>query len=255
MNVLREASLDKVPEPLLPLIDSSVDAYREVLGPNIKAVYAAGSWVRGEMNGDSDADFLGATVTTPGNEELEALDRTRDALLADWVPEHINDIELKVFDLSRPDERLTIVRRTVTQVDGCLVYGEAVPGNIFSEQPLPEIIGAFAQLFVDVKGRLDEGSALRSVRHHARHVTAKLALRNMEWIAVMKGAAVSSSMARYIGDITTFAPELRKDAERCWQLYSQTDTGDDVQDEIDKLFDGSLSVLQQHGIELVPPAA
>lgn len=252
-DIHRAVSLDKVPEPLVPFIGDSVSAYYEAFGSKLHAVYAAGSSVHGEMNSASDLDFFSALDTAPKQCELQVLENSRLKMLDNQCSVPPKDVELKVMDLSRPNDKITIVRRTVVQVDGCLVYGKAIPGDIFAERSTPEIAGAFAQLFIDVKDALPVNDRLAAVRSHARHVTAKLALRNMEWTAVMRGATISSIMSRYVEDIEAFAPELGPKAKRSWELFRQALIDDDLQQEVDTLFNESLLALRDEGAVIEGP--
>src|SRR5262249_30835869 len=138
-------------------------------------------------------------------------------LVARWCPVPLANVELKIVDLSRPTYHLSVLRRAVVQVDGCLVYGQALAGNIFAEMPLERIVEAFVAHFIwFINNRLAFGT---SDDRRSQRVLAKLALRCLEWAAVLNGAAVSSSMIRYVSDVERYLPQLHEMALRCWTLY------------------------------------
>jgi hypothetical protein len=245
----RTTSLAKIPPHLLPLVEQAVAAYVAACGDSLQAVYAAGSWTRGEMLVESDADFY-ATVTRLAERSVRATESERHRLLAAWCPRPIANIELKLIDLSRADHHLSILRRAVISMDGSRVYGAPLRDDVFAERSITSIASAFVTLFLDMIATLSFDESDRRV--HSQRVLAKLALRSLEWVAIIEGAPATGSMSRCVNDVEQHVPHLACTARDCWRAYLAPDASDSVTSRLFASLGQALWELRVRGVR-VPP--
>jgi predicted nucleotidyltransferase len=251
IKVLRpKTSLHNVPEGLAPLITEVVAGCQEVLKTKTISVYGCGSWLRNEMRADSDVDFFIAIKGTLTGQEESSLESLRRKLVEKWHTYPIVDIEFKIVNLSDSNNYRTILRRVVIQSDGCLLYGTPISGDVVNEYPLPEIIAAFIKLFLEVIEKLDLYNKDTHIHTRARRTLAKIVFRCIEWTAVLGGAPISSGLSEYTVHIKKYSPNLKQQADYCWEVYKKTTIDASDVENLKTILHEVLDTLKQSGVKV-----
>ncbi|HTE22266.1 MAG TPA: hypothetical protein VK674_04470 [Candidatus Limnocylindria bacterium] len=251
MRIDRSASLDKLPANLIPLKHACLEAYKEAFGEKLLAVYAVGSWVRGEMHKGSDTDSYAVLRTDSTPEEEAHLESMRQQLLLQWCPNPVSDVELDVLSLEDYQGYIALRKRTILQIDGCLLYGQDLPGDVFQEQSMTQIASSFGRVFA---GKVNHGLDLNhknlATRYRHRSLKAKFALRCMEWAAIIEGAPITSSMHQYVSDIQQFLPDLASQAAQAWTLYRKQRITDAELEDLEAVWQTALRSLLERGVNV-----
>jgi predicted nucleotidyltransferase len=244
MMIIRKVSIEKIPKELAELPLQVWNEMRSIFGDTLLGLYGSGSWVRGEMRTDSDIDFYYIVKTKLTSGQEKALDDLKTSLLTTWHTRSVKDLDIKPIYADTMDHWHMIVRRVILEVDGCHMFGSNIPGDTFSQYTTLTIAKSFSILFSEIFKALRLYDENEVVRKRARRLLSKIVLRCMDWVAILHGAPLSSSIPLYVNDIKNYTSINNGTVDTAWNLYQKINLTDEDVMILKKLFTESLSTLK-----------
>jgi predicted nucleotidyltransferase len=178
--ICNDASLDLLPDGLRPLVDATIEVYRDHLGDDLHGVYLRGSAVRGTFVwGVSDLDTWAVSrrPIDTGRRVVVAPYRDDQARLQAAFPE-VRGIELCHTHLARLEADDARFARMLFATEAVVVWGEDVRPQLGRFRPGPDTLGHALHVAEAVQDILDMDG--EDTAHHCVWVAKALVRAGLE---------------------------------------------------------------------------